>query len=89
MDEGDSIPEPILNLRKKSSGEGNANNCRKRSFEESNEANEANEANANNLLQQKSGVLTNEDPPARERPAVRNFVFLCLSTYHFSVCEIY
>ena len=73
MDEGDdSIPEPILNLRNMSSGEGHANNCRKRSFEESNGD------DVSNLLQQEIGVLTDEDPPARERPAVRIFGFILL-----------
>mmetsp|Transcript_21557 Transcript_21557/g.33338 ORF Transcript_21557/g.33338 Transcript_21557/m.33338 type:complete len:714 (-) Transcript_21557:845-2986(-) len=70
MDEDDSIPEPILNLRKKSaathmrnfdsSGEERANNDRKRPHEEK-------------LLCQEVGVASNEDPPARERPADGNW----------------
>ena len=73
MDEDDSIPEPILNLRKKSaathmrnfdsSGEERANNDRKRPHE-----------NVSKLLCQEVGVASNEDPPARERPAVRILV---------------
>jgi hypothetical protein len=75
MDEDDSVPEPILNLRKKSaathmrnfdsSGEERANNDRKRPHEEN-----GNGENVSKLLCQEVGVASNEDPPARERPAV-------------------
>ncbi|KAL7445514.1 hypothetical protein ACHAXM_011799 [Skeletonema potamos] len=75
MDEDDSIPEPILNLRKKSalthmrnfdsSGEERAND-RKRPYGESNGGNDS------KLLCQEVGQ-SNEDPPARERPADGNW----------------
>mmetsp|Transcript_12452 Transcript_12452/g.21065 ORF Transcript_12452/g.21065 Transcript_12452/m.21065 type:complete len:302 (+) Transcript_12452:106-1011(+) len=83
MDEDDSIPEPILNLRKKSaathmrnfdsSGEERANNerannDRKRPHEEN-----GNGENVSKLLCQEVGVASNEDPPARERPADGNW----------------
>mmetsp|Transcript_33107 Transcript_33107/g.67625 ORF Transcript_33107/g.67625 Transcript_33107/m.67625 type:complete len:726 (+) Transcript_33107:80-2257(+) len=82
MDEDDSIPEPILNLRKKSaathmrnfdsSGEERANNRsgeeRKRPHEEN-----GNGENVSKLLCQEVGVASNEDPPARERPADGNW----------------
>jgi len=90
MDEDDSIPEPILNLRKKSaathmrnfdsSGEERANNDRKRPHEEN-----GNE-NVSKLLCQEVGVASNEDPPARERPAVRILVSvpsMLLSTSYY------
>ena len=77
MDEGDSIPEPILNLQRKSAlphmrsfdsaGEERANNDRKRPHEESNGG-----GNGSKLLCEEVGTASssNEDPPARERPAV-------------------
>eukprot|EP00985_Skeletonema_marinoi_P011357 scaffold5397_cov126-Skeletonema_marinoi.AAC.4 len=77
MDEDDSIPEPILNLRKKSaathmrnfdsSGEERANNDRKRPHEENSPE------NVSKLLCQEVGVASNEDPPARERPSDGNW----------------
>lgn len=96
MDEDDSIPEPILNLRKKSaathmrnfdsSGEERANNDRsgeerKRPHEEN-----GNGENVSKLLCQEVGVASNEDPPARERPAVRILVSvpsMLLSTSYY------
>jgi hypothetical protein len=76
MNEDDSIPEPILNLRKKSvlthltnfdsSGEERTND-RKRPYGESNGGNDS------ELLCQEVVAVSNEDPPARERPAVSIF----------------
>jgi len=79
MNEDDSIPEPILNLRKKSavahmrnfdsSAEERANNDRKRPHEGND-----NNGNDSKVLCQEVGLASNQDPPARERPAVCTFV---------------
>lgn len=80
MNEDDSIPEPILNLRKKSaamhmrnfdsSAEERANNNdRKRPHEGNGDS-----GNDNKVLCQEVGLESNQDPPARERPAVCTFV---------------
>ena len=79
MNEDDSIPEPILNLRKKSaathirnfdsSAEERANNDRKRPHEEKGDS-----GNNSKVLCQEIGLDSNQDPPARERPAVCVFV---------------
>jgi len=81
MDGDDSIPEPILNLRKKSaamhirnfdsSGEERSNNDRKRPYADAiNGDKEGNGDNGNTLFCQEIGAASNVDPPARERPAV-------------------
>ena len=80
MNEDDSIPEPILNLRKKSavmhmrnfdsSAEERANNDRKRPHEGNGDS-----GNDSKILCQEVGLESNQDPPARERPAVCAFVF--------------
>lgn len=98
MAEDDSIPEPILKLRKKSaathlrnfdsSGEERANNNdRKRPHEESN-----NVGNGSKLLCQEIGLESNQDPPARERPAVCILVsfasyIMSTSCTYFSHCR--
>eukprot|EP00574_Skeletonema_japonicum_P001148 CAMPEP_0201740470 /NCGR_PEP_ID=MMETSP0593-20130828/46319_1 /ASSEMBLY_ACC=CAM_ASM_000672 /TAXON_ID=267983 /ORGANISM="Skeletonema japonicum, Strain CCMP2506" /LENGTH=722 /DNA_ID=CAMNT_0048234781 /DNA_START=79 /DNA_END=2247 /DNA_ORIENTATION=+ len=78
MNEDDSIPEPILNLRKKSavthmrnfdsSAEERANNDRKRPHEGND-----NNGNDSKVLCQEVGLASNQDPPARERPADGNW----------------
>ena len=84
--EDDSIPEPILKLRKKSaatqmrnfdsSGEERANNDRKRPHEENDDV-----GNDSKLLCREIGLESNQDPPARERPAV--CILLSFVSYMF------
>lgn len=85
-EEDDSIPEPILKLRKKSaathmrnfdsSGEERANNDRKRPHEENGDV-----GNDSKLLCREIGLESNQDPPARERPAV--CILLSFVSYMF------
>ena len=92
----DSIPEPILNLRKKSafatmrnvfdvSGEERANNNdRKRPYAAAINGDTEDGSGNTTLLCQEVGAASGnvEEPPCRERPAVRRSHYLTYFSYH-------
>lgn len=81
----DSIPEPILNLRKKSAfatrEERANNNDRKRPYAEAINGDTEDGSGSTTLLCQEVGAASGnvEEPPCRERPAVRRSHYLTYS----------